>query len=133
MSTRSFTLTEVIIVVIVIGILVAFAMPQFRATKERSLDKEAKAAVALIQAAEKIYKMEEGPYYPWPAGSTSNITNINTWLKLSLPSSSGWTYVVDSANQQATATRNIAGGRTFTISFTSDAITCTPNSDTCPP
>ncbi|MDD5120852.1 MAG: type II secretion system protein [Candidatus Omnitrophica bacterium] len=119
---KGFTLVELIIVITVIGILVAFASPQFAVTKERALDREAKATIALIQAAEKIYKMEEGPYYPSPAGSTSNIANINANLRLSLPvSSSAWTYTVNSAAQTATATRS---GRTWTATFTGGDPSC---------
>ncbi len=133
---KSFTLVELIIVVVIIGILVAFASPQFAVTKERALDKEAKAIISLIQAAEKIYKMEEGPYYPWPTGSTANITNINNFLRLSLPAPATpqWTYTVNSNTQRVTATRR-GGRRSWVADFTTTLDpTCTPaGGDTCPP
>lgn len=134
---KGFTIIEVVIVLVIIGIIVLFAAPQFAVTKERALDKEAKAVITLIQAAEKLYKMEESFYYPQPTGTTINITEINKWLKLNLPpaSSSGWVYSINSTPliEKATATRNKTGGRAFSITFTSDDISCTPNSDTCPP
>lgn len=119
---RGFTLIELIIVVIIVGILATFAIPQFAATKERALDKEAQANLKLIQAAEKIYKMEMGTYYP-AGGSTSVIADINDNLKLSLPASGvNWMYTVTTATRRTTAAR---GGRTWTISFTgSDIPTC---------
>lgn len=139
---KGFTLIELIIVIIIIAILVAFALPQFAVTKERALDKEARAALALIQAAEKVYKMEAASYYPIPAGTTSDITGvngINAQLRLSLPASSPtstWIYSVDSASlpQRATVTRNNAGARVWKIEFPSGSseIPCCIGAD-CPP
>jgi len=132
---KGFTLIELIIVVVVIGILVAFASPQFAVTRERALDREARAAIALIQAAEKIYRMEEGLYYPSPSGTETSIPNINNLLRLDLPTdATGWVYSVNSSAQQATARRNKPGGRAYSIPFNSDTITCAGTaSDPCPP
>lgn len=108
-----FTLIELIVVVIIIGILVSFALPQFGVTKERTLDREAKANLALMRAAERIYRMEIGYYYP-NTGSVSNVGSINTDLRLSLPdtSSPNWSYSISSPTGIGAATRL---GRTWTL------------------
>lgn len=95
-----FTLIELLIVLVIVGILVSFAVPQFAVTKERALDREAKATLGLMRAAERIYKMEEGSYYPSAGSSTSDIDAINTNLKLSLPAaaSGNWTYSIDNSS-----------------------------------
>lgn len=131
---KGFTLLELVIVVVVIGILVALASPQFAVTKERALDKEARATISLIQAAEKVYRMEVGYYYPLGTTTTS-IPNINTNLRLSLPQPANptWNYEVSGSGTSATATRNKTGGRDLSITFTSDTVTCAPNSDVCYP
>lgn len=133
MEKKSYTLTEVLIVVVIIGILVALALSSFRTTKEHALDKEAKANLRLMQAAEKIYRMEMKYYFP-PGSNTSDPEAINEALKLRLPEppkTISWNYNVDAANEKITATRNKSGGRDFVIDFSGDSITCTPNSDTC--
>ncbi len=133
---KGFTLIELVTVLVVIGVLAGLALPQFSVTRERALDKDAKSNVSLIQAAEKIYRMERSTYYPDPVGSTGNISNINEYLKLSLSDAASptWVYNINSATQRITATRNIAGGRVWTITpFTSDIPLCTAGgSDPCP-
>jgi len=110
---KGFTLVEIIIVLIIIGILVSFALPQFAVTKERALDKEAKVSLALMRAAERVYRMEIGYYYP-NTGSVSIVSSINTDLKLSLPdtASPNWSYSLSSPTGIGRAARL---GRTWTL------------------
>jgi prepilin-type N-terminal cleavage/methylation domain-containing protein len=118
LGKKSFTLVELAIVIVIIGISAALALPGYSTLKEKSLDREARTNLALIQAAEKIYRLEAGAYYP-AAGSVTSITNINTNLKLSLPTgaSISWGYKVDTDAQVITATRQGFGGRTLTLSY----------------
>ncbi len=97
-----FTLIEMLIVIIIIGILAALALPQFGKTKEHALGKEAISNLKLIAAAEKIYRMEANAYYPIPAGSESNITNINNYLKLSA-TEANWDYSITSTGTPPSA------------------------------
>jgi prepilin-type N-terminal cleavage/methylation domain-containing protein len=131
---KSFTLMEMLVVIIIIGILAALALPGFGVTKERVLDREAKANLALIQAAEKIYRMEAGVYYP-SSGSESNIVNINTFLRVNLPTGGlSWSYATDTASTQITATR-VPSGRVWTLTYT-EAVDATHPACTgtgCPP
>ena len=88
-----FTLQEILVVIIIIAILVALALPQFGVTRERALTKEAMANLKLIAAAEKIYRLEFSGYYPLDGIDKSNVDHINTDLKLSL-SETNWDYSV---------------------------------------
>jgi len=109
LNKKSFTLIELIIVVIIIGILASMGLPGFEKTKEQALDREAKANMQLILAADKIYRMENGTY--WPVNNLeSNQANINTALKLSLPTDAArkWSYEVNNLNTFV----NITAGRT---------------------
>lgn len=88
------TLLEMLAIIIIIGILAAIALPNFAPVREKVLDKEANASLKLIQAAEKIYRLETDFYYPY-SGTDTSITNINSNLKLNL-SEDKWDYATKS-------------------------------------
>jgi len=110
------------VVLIIISILASIALPNYNKIKERAIDKEAIANLKLIQAAEKIYRMEIGGYY-----GDSGATNINTNLKLDL-TEKNWQFDTDSAGK-GTAAR-VSGGRNWTINI-GDSEPCCTGTD-CP-
>lgn len=140
---EGFTLMELIVVIVIVGILAALAAPIYTKTKEKALDREAVSALKLIQAAEKIYRMEQGFYFPCVDNSypncyttsapTASVDNINTYLHLYLRNQNqNWNYSVTpstSPNNLATpspdttggALRNKTGGRYFNLTVTSQS------------
>ena len=139
---RSVTLIEVLIVVLIIGVMAALSLPNFGRMRERGLDREVRANLKLIQAAERIYRMEIGDYYPYGGGSQSNITTINSYLKLSLPAETNWDYSVTTSagSLDARSTRDNnppAWDREFAINETRDEACCVygpcaPGTPSCP-
>jgi prepilin-type N-terminal cleavage/methylation domain-containing protein len=124
LDSRGFSFIELLIVVIIIGILVSFAAPQFAVTKERALDKEAQANLRLIQAAERIYKMEVAFYYPHPSFVSADRSGINDNLRLSLPAAN-WDYTAYSSGQ-GVATRIGSDERIWKLDANSDNIVVGP-------
>jgi len=127
-TKKSFTLIEMVIVLIIVTILAALAWHNYSGLKEKALDREAKTSLALIQVAERNYRMEHGYYYP-SSDRETNIANINSNLKLSLlVISPKWTITLDTrtaGSEFATAARS---GRTWTIYFSktsSEVPSCT--------
>lgn len=116
MKKRAFTLMELIIVLIIIGILSTLGIAYFDPMRESALDNEARANLRLIIAAERTLRMETNAFY---ASASPHETNINTNLRLLLPAQANrnWNYVttVIAASGQACAqaTRNGAGARTW--------------------
>lgn len=89
-----FTLMEIIVVVIIIGILATLALPAYTPIRERTLAREAQANLRLIAAAERIYLMEGASYYPFTWGTNvSNLTWINNNLSLFI-TSGNWDYEI---------------------------------------
>ena len=107
---KAFSLLELIIVVVIMGIAASFAIPSYFKTREHALGKEASSNLKLIAAAERIYRMEQGTYYP-PSGTESGIDNINTNLRL-LIVETNWDYsILGGVNSfTAHADRNGSGG-----------------------
>jgi len=147
-NKRGFTLLELMVVVVIIGILIAFAVPQFTKSKEHAIGQEAIATLKLIAAAEKIYRIEANAYYPIPPGTQTTISgtdcaadhSINACLRLSIPSGANknWSYSVTGAANtfSATATRQSSDANysQCIYSINNGTEDATPNKDTtyCP-
>ncbi|MDD5595938.1 MAG: type II secretion system protein [Candidatus Omnitrophica bacterium] len=105
---NAITLLELLMVIIVVGVLAAFALPKFATTREHALTKEAIANLKLVAAAERIYRMETGIFL-----HDGNEAAINQNLRLSLPTANqNWNYAVTGNTGDvfsATATRNLTG------------------------
>ncbi len=54
-NAKGFTLIELLIVVVIIGILAAIAIPQFASTKEKAFDSAAKSDLRNLMTAEEAY------------------------------------------------------------------------------
>lgn len=106
---NGFTFTEIIVVIVILGILAVLALPQFSATRERALAREAKATLKLISVAEKIYKLHYGFYYPSSGtGPINDKSLIGGNLKINI-SDANWNYTMYDTSY-AVAERAGSGG-----------------------
>lgn len=61
-SRRGFTLVELAVVVVIIGVLAAFGVPRFLQSVERSKASEAFGYLAAVRSAQERYQAREGRY-----------------------------------------------------------------------
>jgi len=109
-NRKGFTLIELMIVVVIIGILAALAIPRFMAASKKAKISEAKGVLKQIYVAAEAYYQETGGY-----------PGVNTFNNASVKATSGtWTgvagLVVDrpSGYPRFTYAITSAGGAAFT-------------------
>lgn len=89
---RSFTLVELVMVIVIVGVLASLAIPGYFKARQKAIDREAQAMLRLLQSAQKIYKLENEIFT-----NCANTLDCNTKLRLDL-SDNNWSYNVTAAN-----------------------------------
>ena len=89
-NTKGFTLIELLIVVVIIGILAAIAIPQFASTKEKAFDATAKSDVRNAMSSQEAYFADEQTYGPGAMATGSFTTSQGIAISASAASAGGY-------------------------------------------
>jgi type IV pilus assembly protein PilA len=111
-SKKGFTLVEIMIVVVIIGLLAAMAIPAFQKVRASSQDKAVSNNLRQLSAAADQYFLENG--VSSVASSLLVGTNSSQYIK-QLQTVAGETYTDLQQGSAVTATA-VAGARTITYS-----------------
>lgn len=109
---KGFTLIELLIVVVIIGLLAAIAIPKFSTTKEKAYVSTMKGDLRNLATAQETYWNDFATYYAGSVPSAQLVYNptLNVTITITAASSSGWA---------ATATHSIT---TVTCALFSGAV-----------
>ena len=107
---KGFTLIELLIVVVIIGILAAIAIPKFANTKEKAYYAAMKSDLRNLVTAQEAYFSENQNIYAGTVGALGtnykSSTGVNVLMTSPSATGTGWS---------ASATHNALGGRTCWI------------------
>jgi prepilin-type N-terminal cleavage/methylation domain-containing protein len=107
-TNKGFTLIELMIVVVIIGILAALAIPRFMAATTKSKQSEAKQLLKQIYVMEHAYRQEYDTY--WGNGISADKNNPDNFARIGVQimATARYTYSIVAAAATFTATANVA-------------------------
>jgi prepilin-type N-terminal cleavage/methylation domain-containing protein len=110
---RGFTLVEVLIVVILVAILAAIAVPKYMQVVKGARASDAKVQMNAILNAAKIFEQETGY---WPGDLT--ILEEDGYVELEESTKRQWTFqLIGDQQVQATSTAEMKGGAGNVVTF----------------
>jgi prepilin-type N-terminal cleavage/methylation domain-containing protein len=90
-TDSGFTLVELLLVIIILGILGGIAVPMFLGQRTKAMQSEARANLESLRLLEEQFFAENGRYAPWPnkanpnSVGTTNYTESSTDVLTDLP------------------------------------------------
>ena len=91
-SLRGFTLIELLIVIVIIGVLAAIAIPKYNSVKARAYFTVMRSDLRNLATAQEAYQQMSGAFYggPIPAPGTSIRPSTGVTITIVEASASGW-------------------------------------------
>ena len=122
-NRKGFTLIELLIVVVIIGILAAIAIPKFSNTKEKAYIAAMKADLRNLATYEESYAADSnGVYFAGSATSTSPLEGFtpsqNVYVTASLATTSGGAASWEASATHASTTKSCTSSEDGVISCT---------------
>ena len=122
-GSRAFTLIELIMVIVIVGVLAGLAIPSYVNTVESARQNEARTVLQIIRTAERIYALNHAGA-TWDPADPQPLATINTTLNTDITTQYYDVTVINgltTATFTATAKRNAAQGGNNASTVTIDS------------
>ena len=117
-NKKAFSLVEIFVVVIILGVLAAMAIPSYIVGMSRTYARDAMDNLLAIQSAQLTYKQINAAYYS-NSDTNDHTSEINSALQLNITPSGGTIYYCNSAlTLGCYASRTGAGAFTIELNLT---------------
>ena len=114
MNRKGFTLIELLIVVVIIGILAAIAIPKFANTKEKAYVAAEKSDLRILVTAEEAYFADQTTYTTTIGGTTGVAFNQSAGVTVTISAAGGSGWNAGSVHSGTTITCSIWAGDSTT-------------------
>ena len=114
MNRKGFTLIELLIVVVIIGILAAIAIPKFANTKEKAYIASEKSDLRNLVTAEEAYFADHTTYTTTQGGATGVQYNTSAGVTVTITAAGGSGWQAGSVHSGTTVTCSIWAGDSTT-------------------
>jgi len=127
-NNRGFTLIELLIVVVIIGILAAIAIPKFEVTKEKAILAQMKGDLRNLVTSQEAFNADNLNYYngPLPSASMTYNPSAGNTIVLSNVTVTGWGATVTNAITSWTCAVYIGTGGPLGPATADGVISCSP-------
>lgn len=122
-----FTLIELLIVVVIIGILAAIAIPKFAQTKERAVIAKMRADLRNLATSQEAYFNDHMTYYSGGVPSTEMAYAPSTGVSISISSvtAAGWAASATSTGTSVECQLYLGSGGPMGIALQEGSVACT--------
>jgi prepilin-type N-terminal cleavage/methylation domain-containing protein len=116
---QGFTLVELAVVIVIIGVLAAFGVPRFLKSVERSKAGEAVSYLSAIRSSQERYQSQNGSYAS-DLSTLDLVMAIPKYFTVGTPAAGGTGSLQDSWTLTLTRAGASAGYGAYTVVFTQD-------------